>query len=571
MATPNTEKASPGYFDINPRSSSIQTPYFDAPKPQSPVQTPFYDCEPLPTPFIEQLQLHHGHNIQPKLHQSQNNNHDSNITSSGVDPFFATNSSPLGFPLRQSPFQGGAAVAPSWVQNGAFDQRFPLQRRQTLNPKGIVPKKPHSMPAGLSPFNSSFEEYSADSVAVIFKQQQSSLESPSPQKIILLLDLRTFSILSSISRKPGPFTCPTPIIEMAGINPFFSNIRQNMEMSSGITETIPVRVPQGINLDRSKLPKFILDVVYGDNGDRKLAEAFHEIERDEQRRLQSLMLHNSNQPTTENPFSISAGMEKGTKNRYHNIWPYDHARVKIGECKEGDCDYVNASYVQADGCNKRYIATQGPLPATYEDFWKVIWEQNSRIIVMLTKEQEAGRIQCHRYWAECTANPCQFGPLELLLISEHSSHSVDGATENGITVRKFRLRHRNHPELPAREITQLHFLGWPDFGIPDSPRHILNLIETANSIQLNASKQCDVSQEIGPMVVHCSAGCGRTGAFCTIDTVLSLFHEKNFDTSKDIIQETIARFREQRLSMVKTLRQYVFCYEAILWKLSGAA
>src|SRR6266542_354530 len=147
------------------------------------------------------------------------------------------------------------------------------------------------------------------------------------------------------------------------------------------------------------------------------------------------MLLNSNQATADSPFSISAGMEKGTKNRYNNIWPYDHARVKICECKEGDCDYVNASYVQAEGCIKRYIATQGPLPATYDDFWKVVWEQNSRVIVMLTKEEEAGRIQCHRYWSECTVKPCRYGSIELALISESSNNPKDDT----IIVRKFRL------------------------------------------------------------------------------------------------------------------------------------
>jgi len=282
------------------------------------------------------------------------------------------------------------------------------------------------------------------------------------------------------------------------------------------------------------------------------------------------MLHNSNQVTADCPFSISAGMEKGTKNRYNNIWPYDHSRVKIGECNEGDCDYVNASFVQAKGCNKRYIATQGPLPATYEDFWKVIWEQNSQVIVMLTKEEEAGRVQCHRYWSQCTVNACRFGPIELKFISESSNCSM--GNNNSIITRKFKLSHVNHPEIPAREISQLHFLGWPDFGIPDSPNHILNLIDKANSTQLKAAQSS--LQPIGPMVVHCSAGCGRTGAFCTIDTTLSILNdirEQGLDISQDLVQKVVLNFREQRLSLVQTLRQYVFCYEAVLWKLVGAA
>ncbi|GBC03859.1 hypothetical protein RclHR1_05370004 [Rhizophagus clarus] len=375
---------------------------------------------------------------------------------------------------------------------------------------------------------------------------------------------------SLMNRKPGPFTCPTPIIELSGVNPFFSNIRQNIELSAGITETIPIRVPQDITFDKSQIPAFMRELIK-DDGKMKLAESFQEIERTEQRRLQSLMLHNSNQVTDDCPFSISAGMEKGTKNRYNNIWPYDHTRVKINDCKAGDCDYVNASFVQAEGCDKRYIATQGPLPATYEDFWKVIWEQKSQVIVMLTKEEEAGRIQCHRYWSQCKINPSKFGPIELMFISE-SSNCLMGNSNNTIVTRKFKLTNLNHPEAPPRIITQLHFLGWPDFGIPDSPIHILNLIEVANYTQLQASQAS--RQPIGPMVVHCSAGCGRTGAFCTIDTALTLLNnirEKGLDVNEDLIQNVVMKFREQRLSLVQTLRQYVFCYEAVLWKLVGAA
>ncbi|KAG9293654.1 hypothetical protein G9A89_018991 [Geosiphon pyriformis] len=377
-------------------------------------------------------------------------------------------------------------------------------------------------------------------------------------------------------RKPGPFTCPTPIIEISGVNPFFSNIRQNYELSVGITETIPIRIPEGIKIDRSKLPAFMDNLVYSEGGRGKLARNFHDIELTEQRRLQSLMLHNSNQATADCPFSISAGMEKGAKNRYNNIWPYDHARVKLDHPVEGGCDYVNASYVQAKGCETRYIATQGPLPATYNDFWRVIWEQDSRVIVMLTKEEEAGRIQCHRYWAECTKKPCVYGNLSCLLLSETTPcFTPDGLPDKTIIIRKFLLTNTQTPFALPREISQIHFLGWPDFGIPESPFPILKLIDIANETQSRAI-QTSESKSIGPMIVHCSAGCGRTGAFCTIDSVLRLIENGRtkgqvLNPSKDIIKSTIESFREQRLSMVQSLRQYVFCYEAVLWKLVGAA
>ncbi|CAG8574829.1 13283_t:CDS:2, partial [Racocetra fulgida] len=680
---PTPSDASPGYFDLNPSSSPAQTPYFDALKQQSPSQTPFYECEPLPTPFFEQLQNQHG-----LIH---NDNRNVNVTLNGIsNP--SSNNSDAQFPLmtpgcpsirKPNSFQEG--LVNSWTKNNnTFVPKLPPMRRQTMKASSSN-KKPASIPAGLSftPLTSTLEEYSIDRVAEMINLKLSAESSAS--KLILLLDLRPFNMFTteriktslnicipttllrrssftvdkvfetivcdsdsdrdvfkdwtnyenivlydndsvslsdgpifhlckkfqssnikakigflkggflafsekyedlcekamrngslplsakvprwrpSINNKPGPFTCPTPIVEVAGVNPFFANIRQNLELSSGITETISIRVPD--NIDHSKLPGFMRDVI-GENGDVKLAEIFQEIERAEQRRLQSLMLLNGNKPTADCPFSISAGIEKGAKNRYNNIWPYDHSRVKITECNEGDCDYVNASFVQASGCNKRYIATQGPLPATYNDFWKVVWEQNSRVIVMLTKEQEAGRVLCHRYWAECMT-PCNYGSLELTFISEISPINSSSGSIDSIVIRTFSLVHKNHPEIPAREITQLQFQGWPDFGIPDSPCHILNLIDTANMTQHNASMQCDSSQEIGPMIVHCSAGCGRTGAFCTIDSVLTMLNNGNLDMNKDIIQETISHFREQRLSMVQTLRQFVFCYEAILFKIAS--
>ncbi|KAF0378313.1 Tyrosine-protein phosphatase 2/3 [Gigaspora margarita] len=565
---PTSSDASSGYFDLNPNSTPAQTPYFDALKQQSPTQTPFYECEPLQTPFFEQIPNQHGRNVSIALNSI-------NTPSNNSDAQFSPLMTP-GYPSFRK-FQDG------WAANNSFVPKLPPVRRQTT--KASSNKKPISLPAGkpFTPISCPLEEYSIDNVADMINLKLSSEASIGflkggfmtfSEKHADLCEktIKNGSLPSSaknprtIHNKFGPFTCPTPIIEYAGVNPFFSNIRQNLELSCGITETIPVRVPD--NADLSKLPGFMRDVL-GESGEMKLAEIFQEIERAEQRRLQSLMLLHGNQSTPDCPFSISAGIEKGSKNRYNNIWPYDHARVKINECNEGDCDYVNASFVQAAGCNKRYIATQGPLPATCTDFWKVVWEQNSRVIVMLTKEQEAGRVLCHRYWTEHMA-PCNFGSLELTFISETSPISNSSGSIDSIVIRKFSLAHKNHPEIPAREITQLHFLGWPDYGIPDSPCHILNLIETANGTQHDASMQCESSREIGPMIVHCSAGCGRTGAFCTIDSVLTMLNTGNLDTNKDVIQATISQFREQRLSMVQTLRQFVFCYEAVLFKVAGA-
>lgn len=214
-------------------------------------------------------------------------------------------------------------------------------------------------------------------------------------------------------------------------NPFFDNIRQNLELShGGITERIPLLLAPEIASRARDLPKFLSDFMSMSekDGADKLANQFYEVEVGEQRRLQAVMNWHTedsgagigagdqqtqqskdkeevdrlaawgfsqladasgrHSPTAsgldqENyfPFSITAGVERGTKNRYKNIWPYDFSRVRLGAPAD-DSDYINASFVQPRGTTRRYIATQGPLDATYCDFWTLIWEQDVRIIVM---------------------------------------------------------------------------------------------------------------------------------------------------------------------------------------------
>ncbi|KAG8864412.1 hypothetical protein FRB97_005054, partial [Tulasnella sp. 331] len=126
------------------------------------------------------------------------------------------------------------------------------------------------------------------------------------------------------------------------------------------------------------------------------------------------------------PFSITAGVEKGSKNRYRNIWPFDHARVRLHRhCSDDDSDYINASYIQPRGTQRQYIATQGPLPSTYNDFWTLIWEQNVRIVVMLTKRKEGNQTKCGLYWKDGT-----YGSLQLKLVKEEGGTDGERAEEN---------------------------------------------------------------------------------------------------------------------------------------------
>lgn len=161
--------------------------------------------------------------------------------------------------------------------------------------------------------------------------------------------------------------------------------------------------------------------------------------------------------------------------------------------------------------------------------------------------------------------------IQIKLLSEeaHKSKStIQTDLEEGYVVRTFELQFDHQ----VRTIHQFQYKGWQDFGVPHDPLGTLELVSLVNQQQLKYERQ---DPEVGPMIVHCSAGCGRTGAFCTIDTVMARLNNKNYLTKEeqlgelDLLYQTVAKFREQRASMVQTLRQYVFCYEAILWWMLG--
>lgn len=351
---------------------------------------------------------------------------------------------------------------------------------------------------------------------------------------------------------------------MQPANPFFDNIRQNLELShGGITERIPLGLPDSVMRRANELPGFLRDLVTLPDKDSQdlLAKQFYRIERGEQKRLQSVMdvlSKASHEPETRSiadeplrnadeierlmteqgdngyyPFSITAGVERGTKNRYKNIWPYDFSRVRLGTPGD-DSDYINASFVQPRGTARRYIATQGPLDATYCDFWTLIWEQNVRVIVMLTKQYEGGLIKCGQYWKET-----QYGDIHLRLDvqtgGEDKAHdattgfdfgppAASHSAEEGESVsikRVFTVWHGKHPEVPPRRVTQILCVNWPDFDVPDAPEILLDLMHDVDkAVEETGLNGCHGDRcEFPPVLVHCSAGVGRTGSFILVDAI----------------------------------------------------
>ncbi|KAG8729229.1 hypothetical protein FRC12_021163 [Ceratobasidium sp. 428] len=237
------------------------------------------------------------------------------------------------------------------------------------------------------------------------------------------------------------------------------------------------------------------------------------------------------------PYSITAGVEKGAKNRYKNIWPYEHARVRLQTATDDGSDYVNASHVQPRGTRLSYIATQGPMPATYVDFWTMVWEQNVHVIVMLTRQVENSQLKCGDYWSDP-----QYGPFRLRLIAteggEEEVERVTGfdfgqntkkhpAGDTPHTIRRtFALSHCERPDVPPRKVVQFQFLSWMDMNVPETPAGLLELVKNVREAAEEAEKTIEIEAIPGsgptksPVLVHCSAGVGRTGSFVAIDAIL---------------------------------------------------
>ncbi|PPQ98874.1 hypothetical protein CVT24_003505 [Panaeolus cyanescens] len=443
-----------------------------------------------------------------------------------------------------------------------------------------------------------------------------------PMSAFSLSSTTAMHLTAPVMRKP-PLTMSGSTMNSASsnsqpYNPFFDTIRQNTELSQGITERIPLRLPLRVRRRISDLPfPWLQDIARKaartlpsqrsltdssdsesedpddainttdvEEGKEALAMQFFKIELAEQRRLMGVMEYHSResgqpiatlqQSSAPFPFSITAGVEKGAKNRYRHIWPFEHARVRLHQQRDNDDDYVNASYVQPLGTNKRYIATQGPLPSTFTDFWTLCWEQNVHVIVMLTREVEGAMVKCGTYWADS-----DFGPLHLRLIStegdippqerpitagffaqtsniptsrsshrkqphpagsqrRYRHHHHNNGTE--IVKRVFELTHRGYPEAKPRRIIHLQYLEWPDMNVPDDPRGVLGLVKQVEEAVLETGKDDpaptpqgivsmnEVDEKTGiakhalgsnsPVLLHCSAGVGRTGGFIAVDAIL---------------------------------------------------
>ncbi|XP_065348128.1 tyrosine-protein phosphatase Lar-like isoform X4 [Cloeon dipterum] len=228
------------------------------------------------------------------------------------------------------------------------------------------------------------------------------------------------------------------------------------------------------------------------------------------------------------------------KNRYANVIAYDHSRVVLQlENGEQGSDYINANFCDGYRKHNAYISTQGPLHETFGDFWRMVWEQKSASIVMMTRLEERARIKCDQYWP--TRSTETYGPVTVntIEVQELATYSI----------RTFHATRAGSSE--KREVRQFQFTAWPDHGVPEHPAPFLVFLRRIKSLN---------PQGAGPIIVHCSAGVGRTGCFIVIDSMLE---RMKTEATIDIYGH-VTCLRAQRNYMVQTEEQYIFIHEALL-------
>ncbi|XP_045551616.1 receptor-type tyrosine-protein phosphatase kappa isoform X10 [Salmo salar] len=253
-----------------------------------------------------------------------------------------------------------------------------------------------------------------------------------------------------------------------------------------------------------------------------------------------------------------------TKNRYGNIIAYDHSRVILQPMEDDpSSDYINANYIDVSGAASsigervrhnrpsliwlyrdgyqrpsHYIATQGPVHETVYDFWRMVWQEQSACIVMVTNLVEVGRVKCYKYWPDDAE---VYGDFKVTFVE------VEPLAE--YVVRTFTLERRGFNEL--REVKQFHFTGWPDHGVP---YHATGLLSFIRRVKISNPPSA------GPIVVHCSAGAGRTGCYIVIDIMLDMAEREGVVD----IYNCVKALRSRRINMVQTEEQYIFIHDAIL-------
>ncbi|KAK8764141.1 hypothetical protein V5799_033250 [Amblyomma americanum] len=243
------------------------------------------------------------------------------------------------------------------------------------------------------------------------------------------------------------------------------------------------------------------------------------------------------------PSDVARNPANSKKNRFTNIHPFDKSRVPLSVVGDDEqTSYINASFVKGCNSDREYIAAQGPNALTLNDFWRMIWEHDVKIIIMLTQFVEANKKKCEKYWPDDN--------------KEHAYGSVlvrkDSSTElKDYTLTEFRIKSDDSSKW--RSVRHIFFTAWKDHGVPEEPN---TLIQFVRSCQGMFGRRGGTQP---PILVHCSAGVGRTGTFIALDMCL-----QKLEIEDDIdIFHLILDLRECRRCMVQNEKQYTYLYHCV--------